>query len=54
MNDLVWMMSQLTDVNGRINIPELYEMVAPMTDAERESYSNIDFDPEDYRWVFYF
>ncbi|PAV76688.1 hypothetical protein WR25_22214 [Diploscapter pachys] len=49
MNDLVWMMSQLTDVNGRINIPGLYEMVAPMTDAERESYSNIDFDPEDYK-----
>jgi Cys-Gly metallodipeptidase DUG1 len=44
MTDLIKVMSQLVDVNGKILIPGVNEMVAPMTEIENELYKNIDFD----------
>ncbi|VDK56378.1 unnamed protein product [Anisakis simplex] len=44
MSDLVWMMSQLIDLNGKILIDGVYDMVPAVTDAERALYENIDFD----------
>jgi len=49
MNDLVWVLSHLTTVDGTMQIPGLYEMVAPVTDKERAMYDHIDFDTEDFR-----
>ncbi|PIO77571.1 peptidase, M20/M25/M40 family [Teladorsagia circumcincta] len=43
MNDLVWIMSQLTDVDGKIKIPGIYDLVAPLTDEEKKCYDTIDF-----------
>lgn len=43
MTDLVKILSTLVDVNGKINIPGIYEMVAPLTDKENALYQNIDF-----------
>jgi Cys-Gly metallodipeptidase DUG1 len=43
MNDLVWMLSQLSTVDGTIQIPGLSEMVAPVTKEERALYDSIDF-----------
>ncbi|PAV83543.1 hypothetical protein WR25_08172 [Diploscapter pachys] len=47
--DLFWVMSQLTDVNGNILVPGIYDDVAPMTDEERKSYETIDFDVTEFR-----
>lgn len=44
MNDLVWLLGQLTDVNGKILIDGISNLVAPVTDVEFEAYKNIDFD----------
>lgn len=44
MSDLVWLMSQLTDVRGSILIPGIKEMVAPLTPEEEKLYDTIDFD----------
>ncbi|KAK6050496.1 peptidase dimerization domain protein [Cooperia oncophora] len=43
MNDLVWVMSQLADVDGRIKVPGIYDLVAPLTAAEKKIYETIDF-----------
>ncbi|KAK6032628.1 peptidase, M20/M25/M40 family [Ostertagia ostertagi] len=43
MNDLVWIMSQLTDLDGKIKIPGIYDLVAPLTDEEKKCYESIDF-----------
>lgn len=44
MNDLVAILSQLTDVKGRILIDGIYDQVAPVTEEEKKLYGNIDFD----------
>ena len=44
MNDLVWLMAQLTDVKGNILINGINELVAPLTDDEKMLYNSIDFD----------
>ncbi|KAK3716780.1 hypothetical protein RRG08_012051 [Elysia crispata] len=49
MNDLIALMSTLTDVNHKILIPGIYDSVQELTDEERATYDPIDFDPEDYR-----
>ncbi|KAK5108665.1 hypothetical protein LTR62_008070 [Meristemomyces frigidus] len=43
MTDLTRVMATLVDTNGRIQIPGIYELVAPMTDEEKGLYTNIAF-----------
>lgn len=47
MTDLVRVLSQLVDGNGKILIPGINEMVTPVTDEEREIYKNIAFTMDD-------
>ncbi|WKY16341.1 hypothetical protein Q1695_001200 [Nippostrongylus brasiliensis] len=49
MNDLVWILSQLTDLEGRIKITGLSDMVAPIHDGEHQIYETIDFNMEEFR-----
>jgi hypothetical protein len=49
MNDLVWLLSQLTDVNGKILINGISGQVAELTDAECLLYDNIEFDLNEFR-----
>ncbi|VDM29414.1 unnamed protein product [Toxocara canis] len=44
MADLVWIMSQLKDINGNIKIDGLLDLVKPVTEEERKRYESIDFD----------
>jgi hypothetical protein len=44
LNDLIWLMSNLTDVRGSILIPGITEMVAPLTAEEEKLYDTIEFD----------
>ena len=43
MTDLVRVMGTLVDTNGKIQIPGINEMVAPVTDEERELYGPISY-----------
>lgn len=43
MTDLVRVLATLVDTNGKIQIPGLAEMVAPLTDDEKALYSDIAF-----------
>jgi Cys-Gly metallodipeptidase DUG1 len=43
MTDLTRVMASLVDVNGKILIPGLDELVAPLTDDEKSLYGNIAF-----------
>lgn len=47
MTDLVRVMSQLVDSQGKILIPGIKEMVAPLTDEENKLYDAIDFSIEE-------
>ena len=49
MNDLVAIMSQLTDVHGSIVIPGRLDLVAPLTEEEEKTYSTIDFCQDSYK-----
>ncbi|VDM45218.1 unnamed protein product [Toxocara canis] len=49
MADVVWMMSQLTDVNGVIRIDGINDLVAEVSAAERTLYDTIDFDLPEYQ-----
>ena len=49
MNDLVYLLGTLTDVNGRIQIEGMYDNVAEITDAEIASYKDIEFDVDELR-----
>lgn len=49
MNDLMWIMSRLTDLDGKILIDEIYDLVAPVTPEEEALYENIDFDIVSWR-----
>ncbi|KAI7199025.1 CNDP dipeptidase, partial [Hortaea werneckii] len=43
MTDLVRVMGSLVDTNGKIQIPGLYDLVAPLTDEEKSLYKDIAF-----------
>ena len=45
MNDLMKLMNQLVDTSGKILVPGLQDLVAPVTDVEAKLYDDIDFDP---------
>ena len=45
MNDLMKLMNQLVDTSGKILVPGLQDLVAPVTDEEAKLYDDIDFDP---------
>lgn len=47
MTDLIKLMSTLVDSKGKIQIPGVYDMVAPLTDKENALYDNIDFSVEE-------
>ena len=49
MDDLMAIMSQLKSVDGKILIPGLAELVAPLTLEEKKVYETIDFDIESYK-----
>ncbi|XP_035429656.2 cytosolic non-specific dipeptidase [Spodoptera frugiperda] len=49
MTDLIHMMNQLVDKNGRIQVTGIYDSVAPLTENEKKLYTTIDFDTEAYR-----
>lgn len=53
MSDLIYLMSQLVDKDGKILITDIYKSVAPLTENEKKLYTTIDFDTEAYRSVFY-
>ncbi|KAL3090193.1 hypothetical protein niasHS_006645 [Heterodera schachtii] len=44
MNDLCWLLSQLTDTKANILIKNIDKMVAKLTEEERNTYTKIDFD----------
>ena len=44
MVDLIALMGSLVDAKGRIQIPGVYDSVAPVTDEEKQLYNPIDFD----------
>ncbi len=43
MTDLVRILSKLVDTNGKIQIPGIDDMVAPMTDDEKRLYGDISY-----------
>uniref|UniRef100_F1L670 Cytosolic non-specific dipeptidase n=1 Tax=Ascaris suum TaxID=6253 RepID=F1L670_ASCSU len=47
--DLMWMLAQLTDLDGTILIDGIYDLVSKVTVEERKLYEAIDFDQEQYR-----
>lgn len=49
MSDVCWLMSQLLDVDGKIKIDGISDLVAPVTDEEIELYKKIEFDISDYQ-----
>lgn len=49
MNDLIWVMSQLVDVDQKILIPGIMDDVAPLTSEEQLLYEKIDFDMKEYQ-----
>jgi len=46
MQDLVKLLASLNTADGGIAVPGISDLVRPMTAAERERYTHIDFDPE--------
>ncbi|XP_056642202.1 cytosolic non-specific dipeptidase isoform X3 [Diorhabda sublineata] len=48
MTDLIYLMNQLVDRDGRILVPGIYDEVAPVTESESNMYKNIDFDVNEY------
>uniref|UniRef100_A0A5S6QXM0 M20_dimer domain-containing protein n=1 Tax=Trichuris muris TaxID=70415 RepID=A0A5S6QXM0_TRIMR len=49
MTDLIYLLDQLVDSKGKILIPGIYDQVAPLTEQERQHYSTIDFNVEEFR-----
>jgi Cys-Gly metallodipeptidase DUG1 len=44
MIDLCWVLSKLTDPKGKILIDGIENMVAKLTEEEKQLYEKIDFD----------
>ncbi|XP_063725762.1 cytosolic non-specific dipeptidase-like [Symsagittifera roscoffensis] len=49
MTDLVNLMSSLVDNKGKILVPGIYDMVAPVSEDEKLVYPKLDFDPEHFK-----
>ncbi len=49
VNALCDMIAILKDGYGRITIPGFYDNILPLTQEERDGYSNLPFDEEEYR-----
>ncbi|KAJ8734765.1 hypothetical protein PYW08_014015 [Mythimna loreyi] len=49
MTDLIYLMNELVDKNGKIHIDGIYDSVAPLTENEKKLYTNIDFDTDGYK-----
>ena len=49
MTDLIYLLSKLIELDGRILIDGFYEKVKPLTDKERSLYDNIKFDINKYK-----
>ncbi|XP_068675134.1 cytosolic non-specific dipeptidase-like isoform X2 [Montipora foliosa] len=49
MSDLIFLMDQLVDLKGNILVPGINDDVAPLTEDEKATYTDIDFDKEEYR-----
>ncbi|XP_013195460.1 cytosolic non-specific dipeptidase [Amyelois transitella] len=49
MSDLIYLMNQLVDKDGKILVTDIYKSVAPLTENEKKLYTTIDFDTEAYR-----
>lgn len=49
MSDLIYLLDQLVDLKGNIIITGINDDVLPLTDDERATYTDIDFDKEEYR-----
>lgn len=47
MTDLVRLLATLVDTDGKIKIPGIYELVAPLTEEEKSLYADISFEMED-------
>ena len=47
MTDLVRILASLVDTKGKIQIPGINELVAPLTDEEKSLYTNIAFTMDD-------
>jgi len=48
MTDLIALMGSLVDRKGKIMVPGMYDMVAPLTEEEKKLYEKIDFDLDEY------
>nr|XP_057903012.1 cytosolic non-specific dipeptidase [Doryrhamphus excisus] len=48
MTDLITLMGSLVDKRGRIQVPGMYDDVAPLTDEEKQLYDKIEFDLDEY------
>lgn len=44
MSDLIYLLDQLVDLKGNIIINGINDDVLPLTDDERVTYTDIDFD----------
>lgn len=49
MTDLIYLLDQLIDKNGKILVPGIYDDVAPLTENEKLIYEKITFDTSDYK-----
>ncbi|KAF5278144.1 hypothetical protein FQR65_LT03660 [Abscondita terminalis] len=49
MEDLIYLLSTLSDNTGKIPITNFYQNVSPLADNEEDLYKDISFDVEDYR-----
>lgn len=47
--DLIYMLNNLTGDCGKILIPGIMDDVAPVTEKERQLYTDLDFDMEEYK-----
>lgn len=48
MADVIYLLNSLTDKDGKILVTDFYKNIPPVTPEERNIYSNIDFDVEEY------
>ncbi|CAI9573451.1 unnamed protein product [Staurois parvus] len=49
MSDLIYLLGQLVDVEGKILIPGIYNDVLPLTEQEKELYKNLEFNLDDLK-----
>lgn len=49
MTDLVWLLNQLVDLNGRIRVDNLYNDVLPLRPNEQAIYDRMDFDVDEFK-----